>query len=189
MRGISWLAANQLTAQEGLCTVEWVSEFTFLVSVDRCSTFYHYGWIRQKCLSQEKATTRLLVSQIYMNAYRITAFCLLAGTRQQAECSICLSNACCCMYSLALLMTEGPKRKYYGRGIYLYSKTNQMHQCVKFILFWNNTLHVSDCLSVHHQELKTVHTATSICQTDMWNRYVKQIQNMRRFLPCKLRIC
>jgi len=44
-----------------------------------------------------------------------------------------------------------------------------MHQCIKFILFWNNTLHVSDGLSVHHQEFKTVHTATkqillSACQ-------------------------
>ena len=29
-----------------------------------------------------------------------------------------------------------------------------------------NTLHVSDGLSVHHQQLKTVHTATGICQTD-----------------------
>ena len=28
------------------------------------------------------------------------------------------------------------------------------------------TLHVSDGLSVHHQEYKTVHTATGICQTD-----------------------
>jgi len=27
MRGISWLAANQLAAQEGLCTVEWVSKY------------------------------------------------------------------------------------------------------------------------------------------------------------------
>jgi len=33
-------------------------------------------------------------------------------------------------------------------------------------LFWNKTLHVSDGLSVHPQELKTVHTATGICQTD-----------------------
>jgi len=41
-----------------------------------------------------------------------------------------------------------------------------MNQCIKFILFWNDTLHVSDGLSVHHQEFKTVHTATGICQTD-----------------------
>ena len=41
-----------------------------------------------------------------------------------------------------------------------------MHQCTKFILFWNDTLHVSGGLSVHHQEFKTVHTATGICQTD-----------------------
>ena len=27
MRGISWLAANQLAAQEGLCTVEWLSTY------------------------------------------------------------------------------------------------------------------------------------------------------------------
>ena len=41
-----------------------------------------------------------------------------------------------------------------------------MHQCIKFILFWNDTLHVSDSLFVHHQELTTVHKATGICQTD-----------------------
>jgi len=41
-----------------------------------------------------------------------------------------------------------------------------MQQCIKFILFWNDTLHVSDGLFVHHQEFKTVHTATGICQTD-----------------------
>jgi len=41
-----------------------------------------------------------------------------------------------------------------------------MHQCIKFILFWNDTLHDSNGLSVHHQEFKTVHTATGICQTD-----------------------
>jgi len=48
--------------------------------------------------------------------------------------------------------------------IYFYSKTNQMHQCIKFY-FWNDTLHVSDGLSIRHQEFKTVHTATGICQT------------------------
>ena len=41
-----------------------------------------------------------------------------------------------------------------------------MHRCIKFVLFWNDTLHVSDGLSVHHQQFKTVHTATGICQTD-----------------------
>jgi len=41
-----------------------------------------------------------------------------------------------------------------------------MHQCIKFILFWNGFLQVSDGLSIHHQEFKTVHTATGICQTD-----------------------
>jgi len=41
-----------------------------------------------------------------------------------------------------------------------------MHHCIKFILFWNDTLHVSDGLFIHHQEFKTVHTATGIYQTD-----------------------
>jgi len=41
-----------------------------------------------------------------------------------------------------------------------------MQRCTKFILFWNDTLRVLDSLSVHHQEYKTVHTATGICQTD-----------------------
>jgi len=41
-----------------------------------------------------------------------------------------------------------------------------MHQCIKFILFWNDTLQDSDGLSVHHQEFKTLHAATGICQTD-----------------------
>ena len=41
-----------------------------------------------------------------------------------------------------------------------------MHQCIKFILFWNDPLHVSEGLSVHHQEFKTVHTKAGICQTD-----------------------
>ena len=42
-----------------------------------------------------------------------------------------------------------------------------MHQFIKFILFWNDTVHVSDGLFVHHQEFKTVHTETGICQTDI----------------------
>ena len=50
--------------------------------------------------------------------------------------------------------------------LHFYSKTNYMHQCLKSILFWNNNLHVSDGLSVHHQEFKTVHTASGICQTN-----------------------
>ena len=41
-----------------------------------------------------------------------------------------------------------------------------MHRRIKFILFWNDTLHVSDGLSVNHQEFKTVYRATDICQTD-----------------------
>jgi len=40
-----------------------------------------------------------------------------------------------------------------------------MHKFLKFILFRYDPLHVSDGLSVHHEEFKTVHTATGICHT------------------------
>jgi len=36
-----------------------------------------------------------------------------------------------------------------------------MYQCITFILFWNDTVHVSDDPPVHHQEFKTVHTVTA----------------------------
>jgi hypothetical protein len=34
-------------------------------------------------------------------------------------------------------------------------------------LSWNETLHVSDSSSVHHQEFFTVHTVIDICHTGM----------------------
>jgi len=40
-----------------------------------------------------------------------------------------------------------------------------MHNISNFILFCNNTLHVSEGLSVHHQESKPVHTASGLCHT------------------------
>jgi hypothetical protein len=48
--------------------------------------------------------------------------------------------------------------------IYSYSETNNLHLFLKlFILV--KTLHFSDGLSGHPQELKTTNTATDICQT------------------------
>jgi len=44
--------------------------------------------------------------------------------------------------------------------IYFYSKTNQTHNISNTFYFWDNTLHVSDGPSVHHQESRTVHTAS-----------------------------
>jgi hypothetical protein len=64
---------------------------------------------------------------------------------------------------------------------YFYSKTNEMYHFSKLILFCSSTLHVSEGLSVHHQESKTVNTAAGICQTDSadfliagtrWNHFV-----------------
>ena len=42
------------------------------------------------------------------------------------------------------------------------------NRCINIsnLFYWSNSLHVSNGLSTHHQEFKTVHTATGICQTD-----------------------
>jgi len=47
MRGISWLAANRLASQEGLCTMEWVSKFSCYSWLN----FTAYGWLSwSRCL-------------------------------------------------------------------------------------------------------------------------------------------
>jgi len=45
-----------------------------------------------------------------------------------------------------------------------------MHQGIKLILFWNDTLQVSDSLSAHYQEFKTVHTATASRQHYLFDK-------------------
>jgi hypothetical protein len=45
----------------------------------------------------------------------------------------------------------------------LLSITNKMQRCTIFFIAVN-ALHVSGSFSAHHQELKTVHTASGICQ-------------------------
>jgi len=75
----------------------------------------------------------------------------------------CVILCIVCVYMCTVLLPPGVNpiavNKYLS---YFYSKTNKVHQCIKFILFWNDTLCVWDYLSVHHQEFKTVHTATGI---------------------------
>ena len=53
-----------------------------------------------------------------------------------------------------------------------------MHQFLKFILFYSNTLHVSNGLSVHHQESKTVHTASGKCHADFADCLLAGKQNL-----------
>jgi len=43
---------------------------------------------------------------------------------------------------------------------------NQPDAFIPQIYFWNETLHVSDSSSIHHQEFFTVHT-TTICHTGL----------------------
>jgi hypothetical protein len=44
------------------------------------------------------------------------------------------------------------------------SKTNKMQHC-KILIIFVNALHVSSGFSAHHQELKSVHAVSGICQT------------------------
>jgi hypothetical protein len=48
--------------------------------------------------------------------------------------------------------------------IYSYSKSNQMYQLLKFILFWNNTLQFWTVFPSIIRSSR-LHTATGICQT------------------------
>ena len=49
--------------------------------------------------------------------------------------------------------------------MYFYNK-NQREALISQIYFWNRAVHVSDSISVHHQESSTVHAAIGIDQTD-----------------------
>ena len=62
---------------------------------------------------------------------QITAVCLLAGTRYQADSSICLTNACCCMYSLELLMMDGKTETCI---VSFQNKINLIHWCIWRVL-------------------------------------------------------
>jgi hypothetical protein len=55
---------------------------------------------------------------------------------------------------------------------YSQSTTNKMW-CFSIYLFLQDALRVSDSFSIHHQELKTEHTVSGICQTVM--TWLKQI--------------
>ena len=50
----------------------------------------------------------------------------------------------------------------------MYKSIVKLTRCtdVSNLFYFGITLRVSDGLSIHHQEFKTVHTATDICQTD-----------------------
>jgi hypothetical protein len=56
----------------------------------------------------------------------------------------------------------------YSYILFFYSKTNEMHQFLKFILFCSSTLHVSDGLSVHHQDSKTTYSIKCMSERFCW---------------------
>ena len=64
-------------------------------------------------------------------------------------------------------------------SVFFCSKTNQTHQCIKYILFRNDTVRVLDGLSIRHHKFKAVHIATGICQRQsiysrVSNRYLSK---------------
>jgi len=72
---------------------------------------------------------------------------------------------------------------------FFYTKTNEMHQFLKFVLFCSSILFVSDGLSVHHQESKTVHTASGICTIlDSWWWTERPFKTSRVLLQNKINL-
>jgi len=65
--------------------------------------------------------------------------------------------------------TYNNKFIYFGITLYMFRtvfpsiiRSSKLYIQQLIYLFWNHTLHVSDGLSVHHQEFKTVRTATNL---------------------------
>jgi hypothetical protein len=93
MRGISWLTANQLAVQEGLCTVEWVSNKTWIffctifprvhwrwwrvwhinLCMDCCSSFYSALFVKaQNCFTCQYPPLHVLVKCVHRSLSAIT---------------------------------------------------------------------------------------------------------------------
>jgi len=48
-----------------------------------------------------------------------------------------------------------------------HSVTNKMWHFSIYLFLWD-AVHVSDGFSIHHQELKSAHKASGICQANTW---------------------
>ena len=97
------------------------------------------------------------------NVWRVVFHMLAVITAGMWKSTKCANQACECTRrcnEVLCLTFVGP-----CIVIYFCSKTNQMHNISNLFYFWNSTVRASDGLSVHHQESKTVYTASSICHT------------------------
>jgi len=67
MRGISWLAADQLASQEGLCTMEWVSKEVNMDSkVINCIFMLHFS--KTKHVTEAVIRLSALFNSLYQNS-------------------------------------------------------------------------------------------------------------------------
>jgi hypothetical protein len=107
----------------------------------------------------------------HLSDYNITC----AHLQQGSATAYTTNNSMSCLESVysqkvickRLWPPESPHLNLCDRLLLSISTVNQPDALGSQIyLFWFNTLHVSDGLSIHHQEFKTVHTATGICRTD-----------------------
>jgi len=71
MRGISWLAANQLASQEGLCTVEQVSKYSYLsiVSSEHCRYIFPNSWGSEDIIAILLSLSLSLSLSLYIYIY------------------------------------------------------------------------------------------------------------------------
>jgi hypothetical protein len=116
---------------------------------------FHEHWIQMlncDCIAAEVAASRKATYPIINNYIRASPFpSNCAEDDFRPKCRFLLQSVRLNERHLNLLSIVNPTR------------------CSNFsnlFYFWDNTVHVSDGLSVRHQEFKTVHTATGVCQTD-----------------------
>ena len=63
---------------------------------------------------------------------------------------------------------------------------NQLDALITQIYFWNETLHVSDSSSVHHQEFFTVHTAMVYVMQVCWQLESRRICSCSQAVSCQI---
>ena len=83
----------------------------------------------------------------YSNRHLSNRYCCLRASKQTA---VSVFTYALLLYVQSWTADDGKKDR---------PKHVECHSKIKLILLWNDTLHVSDGLYIHHQQFKTVHTA------------------------------
>jgi len=106
---------------------------------------------------------------IFKTFIQLTCFLVVTSLSLSLNLSLTVTSLLLCLFQFlySILVRKWPEiLTFIGPCIviYFYIKTNQMHN-ISNLFYFGTKLHVSDGLSVHHQESMTIHTASGICHT------------------------